>query len=185
MLNTRLVRFQAGDTGLWRIRSAATVRGETLPPARHLSVLAVDDLEPQNGGWTLRGVTSNERYVTNEEKHRLVAVQEGLGRPTSLYAALIPIRKSAAWWLLTQEQRREIFEAQSHHTHTGLKFLPAIARRLHHCRDLSTVEPFDFITWFEYQPEDEPAFDQLLSELRRTPEWDYVEREVDIRLERD
>jgi hypothetical protein len=63
-----------------------------------------------------------------------------------------------------------------------LRYLPAIARRLHHSRDLG--EPFDFLTWFEFAPQDEPAFDDLLAALRATEEWNYVEREVDIRLER-
>jgi chlorite dismutase len=180
--NSRLFSFSAGATGLWRIRSIVAVRGETLPLAARLDYREGDqDATPR---WTLRGVTSNERYVTNDEKHQLVAVQQGLGRPDSLHAALIPIRKSPAWWALTQERRREIFEGQSRHTHTGLKYLPAIARRLHHCRDLATSEPFDFLTWFEYKPEDEAAFDQLLAALRATPEWEYVEREVDIRLTR-
>ena len=40
--------------------------------------------------------------------------------------------------------------------------LPA-ARRLHHCRDLSENEPFDFITWFEYAPSDEVRFNNLLA----------------------
>jgi len=184
--NPRLYSFRAGSTGLWRIRSLAAVRGEPLPTAPRLDHREGDGSEAPDATavWTLRGVTSNERYVTNEEKGNLVAVQEGLGRPAALCAALIPIRKSAAWWTLTQEQRREIFETQSHHTHIGLKYLPAIARRLHHCRDLATAEPFDFLTWFEYRPDDEPAFDDLLAALRATPEWTYVEREVDIRLER-
>jgi hypothetical protein len=182
MQNPRLFSFRAGDIGLWRIRSILPVRGEALEKADRLDHREGDSSD--NGAWTLRGVTSNERYVHNDEKQKLVAVQEGLGRTDSVYAALIPIRKSPAWWALTQEQRREIFEAQSHHTQTGLKYLPAIARRLHHCRDLATPEPFDFLTWFEYRPEDEPAFDQLLIELRKTPEWEFVEREVDVRLER-
>ena len=59
-----------------------------------------------------------------------------------------------------------------------------MARRLHHCRDLGTAEPFDFLTWFDYAPEHEPAFDELLKTLRNSPEWAYVDREVDIRLER-
>jgi chlorite dismutase len=182
--NPRLFHFCAGDSGLWRIRAVLPVSGDTLPSAARLDVLAGDTAASRSGIWTLRGVTSNERYVNGEEKRRLVATQEGLGRSDSVFAALIPIRKSTAWWALTQEQRREIFEALSHHTSTGLKYLPAIARRLHHCRDLSTAEPFDFLTWFEYRPEDEPAFNTLLAELRMTTEWTYVEREVDIRLSR-
>jgi len=46
---------------------------------------------------------------------------------------------------LTQDERRAVFEEQSHHTAIGLKYLPATARRLHHCRDLGTEEPFDFL----------------------------------------
>jgi hypothetical protein len=51
---------------------------------------------------------------------------------------------------------------------------------LHHCRGLGG--PFDFLTWFEYAPDAEPAFDAMLSRLRATEEWCYVEREIDIRL---
>jgi len=48
---------------------------------------------------------------------------------------------------LTQDERREIFEERSRHIATGLEYLPAVARRLHHSRDLGG--PFDFLTWFE------------------------------------
>ena len=80
------------------------------------------------------------------------------------------------------EDRRAIFEETSRHTAIGLEYLPAIARRLHHCRDIG--EPFDFLTWFEFAPQHAAAFDELVARLRATPEWDFVEREVDIRLER-
>ena len=76
-----------------------------------------------------------------------------------------------------------MFETQSHHTEIGLDYLPQIARQLHHSRDLG--EPFDFLTWFEFAPEHTAAFEALLVRLRSSPEWTYVEREVDIRLVRD
>jgi hypothetical protein len=85
---------------------------------------------------------------------------------------------------LTQDERREVFEAQSKHIGIGMRYLPAIARRLHHCRDLDRGEPFDFLTWFEYARADSQAFEDLLGALRNTPEWAYVDREVDVRLER-
>jgi hypothetical protein len=66
---------------------------------------------------------------------------------------------------------------------TGLGYLPAIARRLHHSRDLG--QPFDFITWFEYAPSATEAFEELVARLRATDEWVHVEREVDIRLIRE
>lgn len=55
-------------------------------------------------------------------------------------------------------------------------------RGLHHCRDLGPDEPFDFITWFEFAEADTAAFDKMLKALRASPEWQYVDREMDIRL---
>ena len=184
-MNSRLYTFIAGKTGDWSVVSVRAVLGESLPSASRLAVVngPVPAL-PADGTWTLRGVTSNTRYTTLVEKQALTAKQSNLGRPTATRAALIPIRKNAAWWDLTQDERRRVFEEQSHHTKTGLKYLPAIARRLHHCRDLSAAEPFDFLTWFDFAPEDAQAFEDLVGELRSTEEWKFVEREVDIRLVR-
>jgi hypothetical protein len=54
---------------------------------------------------------------------------------------------------------------------------------LPHCRDLG--EPFDFLTWFEFAPDHTKAFDELLLRMRISKECEYVEREVEVRLERD
>jgi len=75
-----------------------------------------------------------------------------------------------------------VFEETSHHISVGLEYLPAVARQLYHGHDLG--EPFDFLTWFEYAVGDTIAFEELLDRLRTSREWDYVEREVDIRLSR-
>src|SRR5262249_29681014 len=123
------------------------------------------------------------RYVTKREQEKLQASQTPLGRPEATCAALIPIKKSAQWWTLAQDERRAILEARSHHIEMGLRYLPQIARRLHHGYDLG--EPFDFLTWFEFAPAHAAAFEELVSALRKTEEWAYVEREVDIRLIRE
>jgi len=112
----------------------------------------------------------------------LDARQQPLGRPDATAAALIPIRKSARWWQLTQDERRDIFEERSHHIRIGTGALPAVARRLLHSRDLG--EPFDFLTWFEFAPSQVGEFDEVLAGLRASQEWTYVEREVEIRLTR-
>ena len=138
----------------------------------------------EGAAWLLTGITSNERYVVRTENAALVSRQEGLGRPDAARAALIPIRKSAAWWALPQDERRHIFEEQSKHVALGLKALPAVARRLHHCRDLGPDEPFDFLTWFEYSATHSAEFEELVQVLRASPEGEYVERETDIRLSR-
>src|SRR5262249_5646085 len=105
-----------------------------------------------------------------------------LGRPEATCAVLIPIRKSAGWWALPQDERRAIFEARSRHIADSMKYLPRIARRLYQARGLG--EAFDFLTWFEFAPEHAGAFDELLAMLRSRQEWRFVEHEVEIRLVR-
>jgi hypothetical protein len=178
-----LVTFAAGTVGDWRIDRLEVKCGDGLPGASRLAVLeGVAVSVPVGTVWLLRGVISNTRYTTRVEEQALVASQPALGRPEATRAALIPIRKTDEWWSLAQDERRAIFEERSRHIGTGLKHLPAVARRLHHCRDLG--EPFDFLTWFEYAPEYSGAFEELVDRLRGTEEWHYVEREVDIRLTR-
>lgn len=182
---SRCSTFVGGASGLWRVAQMDAVKGHPLTPVEHLTVgEGLLQQPPRDSSWLLRGIISNERYVEREEKRVLVSRQPSLGRFEATHAALIPIKKSAAWWSLPQDERRAIFEAQSQHIRIGMGFLPAIARRLHHCRDLGTDEPFDFLTWFEYASEDATAFDKLVASLRSTVEWMYVEREVDIRLVR-
>ena len=178
-----LVTFIAGETGPWRVVRNEAVTGQGLGAASHLAMHeGATDAAP--AVWRLSGITSNTRYTTRAETDALRARQEGLGRRQATCAALIPIRKSAAWWDLAQDERRAIVEERSRHIAIGLDYLPAIARRLHHCRDLGGVAPFDFLTWFEYAPQDESAFEALVGKLRATEEWRFVEREVDVRLAR-
>ena len=178
--------FRGGQSGGWRIISIAPVKGAPLPQVTSLTVVHSEaialPLLPSQTSWRLAGVASHVRYVERGEKTQLAEVQAGLGRPDATHAALIPIRKSAAWWEMTQEERRRIFEDKSHHIGASLKYLPMIARQLYHCRDLR--EPFDFLTWFEYMPEHEGLFDDLVGMLRATEEWTYVEREIDLRVTR-
>jgi Chlorite dismutase len=182
-MNPRLFSFVGGRDGLWKVLESRPVVGESLSPIERLQIVA-GNVAPGSAGavWVLRGATSNERYVTRSEKEQLLARQPTLGRPEADCAVLIPIRKNAKWWSLTADERRQIFEERSHHNAIGLEYLPAIARRLHHCRDLTEAEPFDFLTWFEFAETDTAAFDRLLARLRASEEWSYVDREVEVRL---
>jgi chlorite dismutase len=183
-MNERSYSFLGGDSGRWRVLQMQAVRGERLPSVQRVDVRAGWlGTTPPSAQWILRGVVSHERYVTRRERGLLALEQPPLGRPDALRAALIPIRKSAAWWALAQDERRALLEERSHHIEIGLEYLPAVARRLHHGRDLG--EPFDFLTWFEHAPEHERLFDELLARLRGTEEWKYVEQECEIRLARD
>lgn len=176
--------FRGGQSGTWRITLNSAVRGDGLPAVPALAITQSASIAlpilPSATAWRLAGVSSHVRYVEKAEQEQLAEKQAPLGRKEATFAALIPIRKSAAWWALNQDERREILEAKSHHIAGSLKYLPQIARQLYHCRDLG--EPFDFITWFEYAPEHATMFEELVAMLRATEEWTFVEREVDVRL---
>ena len=185
-MESRLYTFAGGSTGEWGVTLMRAVVGEPLPVVERVSVLsggvvavAADAL------WSLRGVTSNARYTTREEKAALSATPNVMGRSEATRAALIPIRKNAAWWELAQDERRAILEDRSHHIRTGLQYIPEIARRLLYSRDLGSPEPFDFLGWLEYAPEQSAALEDLVGTLRATEEWKFVDREVDIRLSLD
>jgi chlorite dismutase len=172
--------FIGSNVGDWHVKELKPIRGESIPSVSRLQIEDHPTSVQLTGIWKLCGFVSNIRYANQSERKKILAIQEGLGRPQATCAALIPIRKNEAWWNLAQDERRAIFEEQSHHTAIGLQYLPAISRKLYHCRDLG--EPFDFLTWFEYAPKDAAAFEELVIALRHTEEWKYVEREVDIRL---
>jgi len=179
--------FRGGQSGAWRLTRLTPVKGASLARTPALSSIYSASIAlpilPSLTSWRLAGVASHVRYTERTEKNQLIEAQAPLGRPEATCAALIPIKKSAAWWELTQEERRQIFEDRSHHIAASLKYLLAIARQLYHCRDLG--EPFDFLTWFEFEPAHADAFEELVAMLRATEEWNYVEREVDIRVERE
>ena len=165
------------------MQAIAPIRGETLPAVPRLAILEDASAPLTVARWVLRGATSNERYVTRTEHDELARREQPLGRREATRATLIPITKSAGWWALSQDERRALFEERSHHVAIGLEYLPDIARRLHHGRDLG--EPFDFLTWFEYAPAHAGRFAELVRRLRATSEWGFVEREVEIHLARE
>jgi hypothetical protein len=172
--------FIGGENGNWKITDIHSVCGLPLEAVSSLDIVPSLTPNQNKGSWKLTGFTSNVRYAEESEREKLRAVQSDLGRPLATCAALIPIRKTESWWIMAQDERRKIFETKSHHTETGLKYLPAIARKLYHCKDIG--QPFDFLTWFEYPPHDSAKFEELVKSLRESEEWQYVDREIDIRL---
>lgn len=177
--DNRTAYFSGGADGQWAITSITAITGDTVANAARLSISAAPPAD--SSAWTLAGTTSNLRYASKRDRADLTAIQAPLGRPEATRAALIPMSKSDAWWAMAQDERLDVF-VRSQHTGIGMGALPAIARRLYHGRDLA--QPFDFLTWFEYAPEAEGQFDQLLTALRATEEWSHVTHEVDIRLTR-
>ncbi|HEX6277825.1 MAG TPA: chlorite dismutase family protein, partial [Polyangiaceae bacterium] len=182
-MTNRAFWFAGGDAGEFRVQRMTAPSGETLGGvARVARGESLEVPESLAARWAFRGVTSNLRYTTQAEKDVLLA---NAPAPGGALAALILLKKSEAWWNLAQDERRRIFEEQSRHTTIGLRHVDGISRKLHHCRDLGIEQGFDFLTWFEFEPEREAAFDALVAALRATEEWRYVEREVDVRLVRE
>ncbi len=88
--------FAGGEIGSWAVERLETIAGAPLEPTSRLEVIegkAASRLD-ERPAWILRGVTSNERYVSRIEHDALVTKQERLGRAESTRAALIPITKS-------------------------------------------------------------------------------------------
>lgn len=179
---TNPVSFLGGDRGLWKVTRMETIVGTPLTLVKYIDINLTHT--PHIGldlvAWVLRGTNSHARYSERKEVDALNKRQATLNRPEATYAALIPISKTENWWKMSQDERRKIFEEESHHIALSMDYLPAIARRLYHCRDFG--EQFDFLTWFEFAPEHENLFEELVAKLRSTREWEFVDHEVDIRL---
>jgi hypothetical protein len=181
--NARAFTFVGGDAGEWSVASQRTLLGAPIASVARVAMVPGNHPGPaSSAAWILRGVATNDRYTTGPEKAELIKRQAPIGRAEATRAALILMRKNADWWALAQDERRAILEEQSHHIAIGLRYLPAIARRLLHCRDLGTNEPFDFLGFLDYAPSDAAAFEDMLGQLRATREWSFMEREIDIRL---
>lgn len=104
----------------------------------------------------------------------------------STIAVLIPIRKSAAWWALAQDERQQHFHkpaARENHSTIGHSYADRIYRKLYHARYFDTLPEYDFLTYFEFPEDEAQTFKDLLKALRdleRNPEWKFVERETEI-----
>ncbi|MBS0549699.1 MAG: chlorite dismutase family protein [Proteobacteria bacterium] len=172
--------FNGGVRGNWKVTRQQSVEGSGLADVAFVDRGTAADAA---AAWTLSGVTSNLRYTNAAEKKILDATPSVLAKPGATRGALIPITKSAAWWGMAQDERRAVLEDRSQHIAIGSDYLSVVSRQLVHCRDQEGAQ-FDFLTWFEFAPENEARFDDLLAKLRATPEWGYIEREVELRLEK-
>jgi chlorite dismutase len=167
--------FSGADTGSWRIDEIRPICGAGLAPAARLQI----GPPAETAAWSLEGVGSNLRYLAARDRPGLAERSAPLRRAGATCAVLIPISKSESWWALAQDERDALFRS-SRHLGIGLDYAQSVARQLFHSRDLGG--DFDFLTWFEFAPDDEMAFDEMLERLRASLEWTYVTREVEIRL---
>lgn len=115
----------------------------------------------------LVGMTKALNYITKDKSPNLNA---GLTSATYTdaaprYAFMVPVKKNADWWNLTDAQRLKEIET---HTLPTLANLVNVKRKLYHSTGLDDT---DFITYFETA--DLGAFNNLMLALAKVPENKY------------
>lgn len=94
---------------------------------------------------TLVGLTKQRQYITAEKSPALDG--ELAARPyrgdAPRFAIVVPVRKSADWWNMPEDKRREHIAV---HTRESLPYLSSVKRKLYHATGLGDL---DFITYFE------------------------------------
>lgn len=115
----------------------------------------------------LVGVTKALNYITKDKSPNLNAGLTGATYTDAAprYAFMIPVKKNAEWWNLSDEQRLKEMET---HTLPTLANLVNVKRKLYHSTGLDDT---DFITYFETA--DLVAFNNLLLALAKVPENKY------------
>ncbi|MDO9067405.1 MAG: chlorite dismutase family protein [Deltaproteobacteria bacterium] len=115
----------------------------------------------------LVGMTKALNYITKDKSPSLNAGLTGATYSDAAprYAFMIPVKKNADWWNLSDEQRLKEMET---HTLPTLGNLVNVKRKLYHSTGLDDT---DFITYFETA--DLGAFNNLMLALAKVPENKY------------
>jgi chlorite dismutase len=194
---TTWVRFSTGhaqpDTGErvdhYRIQSITSHRGAPLAGlevgARLTRVESTLGLPA--GGGELIGVTQHLGYTRAGERAELAATATP---GSSAHVVVIPLSKSPTWWSLAHDERDLLFRGAGKadgHVTVGRPHAKTIQRKLYHGRGVPGAG-WDFLTYFEFEPELASDFRALVAGLRdpaRNPEWNEVIREAEIWLTRE
>lgn len=167
----------------YRVERVEVVRGAPvagIEPGQSLwRIEAPGQLVPPEAPFN--GVTAHVLYTDDETRAELARVSSPESGPV---AVLIPIAKTSQWWELAQDARHAYLCGASAEGHVaiGRRYASRIYRRLYHARYLPG-SVWDFLTYFEFSRDDAPVFQELLAALRdpvQNPEWEFVERELEI-----
>jgi hypothetical protein len=180
LYNVESVVAVRGKPGLDLKPGSTIVRVET---AAKLPAVA----EAQLPALLLQGVPQHLQYTSKEQKDDLDKRSRAELPPSKdTVAVIIPIRKSAAWWTLPQDERQAHFQKKGDkigHTAIGANYAERIYRKLYHTRYAVETTDHDFITYFEFERSQTDDFKSLLKQLRdpkQNPEWTFVDREYEI-----
>lgn len=114
------------------------------------------------------GLTKKANYVPgmpDNLKAELKLPSEPGPKP---YVIVIPIRKDADWWSLSQEQRGVMMQE---HTEAALPYSKTVKRKLYHATGLDDL---DFITYFETSKLED--LHSLVLALEKVKEFQYTRR---------
>lgn len=180
---------------LYKVDRIVSIRGKPRIPVEAGSTLArlelAARLAPLPGAKSptllFHGVPQHLQYTTREQRTDLGKRSRAELPPSKdTIAVVIPIRKSAAWWALSHDERNAYFQKKTDrpgHTAIGGKYVERIYRKLYHTRYAVETTDHDFITYFEFAREHTADFERLLKQLRdpaTNPEWNFVDREYEI-----
>ncbi len=143
--------------------------------------------EPKTPTLLFQGVPQHLHYTSRVQRDDLASRSRAELPPSAdTVAVVIPIRKSAAWWALPDDERRAHFQKSGEHpghTAIGANYVDRIYRKLYHTRYAVESTDHDFITYFEFERKNTEDFKRLLVQLRdpkQNPEWNFVDREYEI-----
>lgn len=179
----KIFHYVGGTSGPWRITKIDTQIGLPLRAASHVDI-NVGPLasQPFNASWILRGVASSTRFITRDDASEFTLTSSPSHQSQTPCAALILIRRCYEWWNLDKAERTEFQKDREDLLHTNVPFFSTIAKRFQFQRKRN--ESFDFMAWIEYEASDAALLDEIASTFRRSREWFFVDREIDIRMER-
>jgi chlorite dismutase len=111
---------------------------------------------------TFNGITKKANYLPAFPDDLKAAMKTPTDPGPKPYAIVVPIRKDAEWWMMSQEARTEMMKE---HTEATVTYLKTVKRKLYHA---SGLDDLDFITYFETAKLDD--FNNLIIGLERVKE---------------
>ena len=116
----------------------------------------------------MHGLTKKPNYVPGMPDNLKAELKTSSEPGPKPYVIVIPIRKSAEWWLLPQEHRAAMMQE---HTEATMPYLKTVKRKLYHS---SGLDDLDFITYFETSKLED--FHSLVLALEKVKEFQYNRR---------
>ena len=111
---------------------------------------------------TFNGLTKPLNYVPGFPEDVKTALKTPPDPGAKPYVIVVPVRKDAEWWAMSQDARSAMMKE---HTDATVAYLKTVKRKLYHA---SGLDDLDFITYFETAKLDD--FNNLIIGLERVKE---------------